>query len=841
MSAQHTIHEKVKQRSYLNLENARKSANKGRYDSDGTRSRIVREVKRRMDGKEPFGWQLDVGEALHLKLDTVMIAGTGSGKTLPFAIPPILGGKVLVISPLLSLQYNQVERFTKEGFKAVAVNGETWSPKLAQRLKAGHDQIIVTSPEMCFTHEPFREILSSSDFSKDIVAIIIDECHVVEAWGEKFRTYYKAVGDLRAFFPIGTPILATTATLTPSSQQKLAKTLDIDLDKAFYLNLGNDRPNITYSVKVVKSAEDVEALKDFFAGPYDSREKIEQTVVFVDDRILAQVVCREIRSWLPPELHDTVCFFHAGRTKGSKRRVMKKIQTGYYRIMIATDAAGMGMDIPGITRVIQLGVTNSLSTWLQRAGRAGRKENSQAQAVLLVEASVFQLVNPPKEKPNNKKGKKKKKGAEVNGTSETDVAQASSTVENSGDLEQVGDEEVERPRTAMIEEDDHVVEDTNNSGSGIGETEGGGEVQNAASASVAANETEGLVPKKIIEPALREWIETRTCRRDKADEYFGNPPRTKQPTGACCDNCLARQRRTLPINLTDTPAAHFSPSNRVHGTPATTPNANNKRPMALPVNGLVEELPKQRRNSVPESRTLHWLKGARTKLMDLRQSLKKRLYARSCLSAEALIPDTVLAKLATKARLRTIDDIRAEIGETWALMEKHGEEALAVLRELDEKRLEDKAATNAANRELAKQKRAAEKAERLRLEAEEREKQRAEAKRKQEEVEARRAALQKEVDRRVQEQTDALRRATIAHPIPRSPPLFGSSMHNQSMQAPMVQTNLPYALRSANNYLSGQMSYVNASSLYQTERQNIAPPPPPTPVDNRGHSRPGNG
>lgn len=112
MSEQHNIHEKVKQRSYLNLQNGRKTANKGRYDSDGTRSRIVQEVKRRMDGKEPFGWQLDVGEALHLKLDTVLIAGTGSGKTLPFAIPPILGGKILVISPLLSLQYNQVRCIT---------------------------------------------------------------------------------------------------------------------------------------------------------------------------------------------------------------------------------------------------------------------------------------------------------------------------------------------------------------------------------------------------------------------------------------------------------------------------------------------------------------------------------------------------------------------------------------------------------------------------------------------------------------------------------------------------------------------------------------------------------
>lgn len=133
-----------------------------------------------------------------------------------------------------------------------------------------------------------------------------------------------------------------------------------------------------------------------------------------------------------------------------------------------------GMDIPGITRVIQLGVTDSLSTWLQRAGRAGRKADSQAQAILLVEESVFQLVNPPKEKPNGKgkgKGKKKKQGVGVNG--ETDVAQAPVPAETGGALEQIGNEQDDRPRVAMVEEDDHVNEDVDNSG--IGETGGIGE------------------------------------------------------------------------------------------------------------------------------------------------------------------------------------------------------------------------------------------------------------------------------------------------------------------------------------------------------------------------------
>ncbi len=139
----------------------------------------------------------------------------------------------------------------------------------------------------CFTHEPFREILSSGDFSKDVKAIIIDECHVVESWGAKFRTYYSDVGNLRAFFPLGTPILATSATANnPSSQQFIAKSLDMDLDRSFYLNLGNDRPNIAYSIRRVNSPEDFESLKQFFEEAYERPEDIKQTLIYINERAL---------------------------------------------------------------------------------------------------------------------------------------------------------------------------------------------------------------------------------------------------------------------------------------------------------------------------------------------------------------------------------------------------------------------------------------------------------------------------------------------------------------------------------------------------------------------------
>lgn len=106
MSAEH--HEGIKTRSYKLLDDARKAKYNGHYDSEGTRQRITNILKEKMDGKEPYPWQLDVSEAIHMKLDTVVIAGTGAGKTLPFIIPVLLGGMVVIISPLNALQEDQV-------------------------------------------------------------------------------------------------------------------------------------------------------------------------------------------------------------------------------------------------------------------------------------------------------------------------------------------------------------------------------------------------------------------------------------------------------------------------------------------------------------------------------------------------------------------------------------------------------------------------------------------------------------------------------------------------------------------------------------------------------------
>ncbi len=133
-------HEQIKANSYKNLEDARKKKNNGLYDSEATRQRITNIIKEKMNGREPYKWQLDVGEALHMKLDTVVIAGTGAGKTLPFIIPIILGGMVIIISPLNALQDDQVSKRLKFHLRLFELRYSKGAAIQGSRVEGGRSQ-----------------------------------------------------------------------------------------------------------------------------------------------------------------------------------------------------------------------------------------------------------------------------------------------------------------------------------------------------------------------------------------------------------------------------------------------------------------------------------------------------------------------------------------------------------------------------------------------------------------------------------------------------------------------------------------------------------------------------
>lgn len=211
-----------------------------------------------------------------------------------------------------------------------------------QALANNEFQGILASPEMCIKHPEFRRTLIDSNF-KNIVAIIIDEAHCISQWGGDFRTVYAELAKLRAFFPPHIPMAGFSATVTPQTFREIRLSLGIDMDTCFSLNLGNDRPNISYHVHQMKSAVDYKSLRVHLtpSATPSTPQDLPKQIIFVNAVLTAQILARTIRSWLPKSLRKYVGYLHAHRSAKAKRLAMRAFQRGKLKILVATEAAGM--------------------------------------------------------------------------------------------------------------------------------------------------------------------------------------------------------------------------------------------------------------------------------------------------------------------------------------------------------------------------------------------------------------------------------------------------------------------------------------------------------------------
>ncbi|KAJ7260767.1 P-loop containing nucleoside triphosphate hydrolase protein [Mycena rebaudengoi] len=617
-----------------------KAREKTKYDSEATRRDLARLFEEEY-GKPPYEWQIDVSEALILGLDCIVIAGTGAGKTIPFMMPLLLHREkfVLIISPLKILQGDQEKRFSKMGLPAAAVNGDTFSRELKTWLR-------------------------SDVTGQRILGVIVDEAHCMSQWGGDFRPHYALLNRLRSLVPVGIPFLATTATAGASALTDICKGLNMDLDDTYFLNLGNDRPNITPSIVQMKGSKDYDALNGQLPDPstVHSPADLPKTITFTNAIKKTQVICRHLRRLYPNLPRNSIDFLHAHRSAKAKRRIMKQFRKGKIRILVATEAAGMGADIPDIELIIQFGVPSSLSVWIQRAGRAGRSPHIRARAIMLVEVSMFQRV-------------KRRKGAN-NTENEPPPEAADSDSSSESDLDDEG--RVRAP---------------------------------TAAAAPTAVEDDGKEWKKKVDPTLREYIETKDCRRDMTDKYFANPPRLP-PTGPCCDNCvLATEGRktTEPeppsCDLSDgddsrpqTP--NHPPSNSAHSTPSKNTNSNGKRPMTK----------RRKRGSGPSTRRAEHLKEARESLETLRRRIYLDQYSTSAFTHAGIMPDQILTSLARK-RVDSVEEM-LQLKPQWMLARRHGQQVLDRLRAVDEARAEKTAQEKRAKKAVRTQATAVRAAER---------------------------------------------------------------------------------------------------------------------------------
>ncbi|KAJ7926662.1 P-loop containing nucleoside triphosphate hydrolase protein [Mycena leptocephala] len=339
------------------------------------------------DGGKPF--QLQCMGAQKLGQDVLLHAATGAGKTGvaagPHLLPSSKGKVTLMVSPLLSLHDEQVSTFQKEfGLKATAINSSNGgcTKAVMEKVVAGEWQIVMLSPEMILSRRFIDGVLRKWAFASRCLSVFIDEAHVVSHWGASFRKKYASIGIIRAFLPRTTPVIAVTATLTRRVHQDLVTKLQFNPKDYVFCSIGNDRPNVSQVIRSMEHAANSYRDLDFLVlesmtSPEDVKKPFctPMTSKIIDH--LNARVCDDYRS------RGLVRPYNAGRSRQYREEVMSLFKAGIIRILVCTDAAGMGCDIPDIELVVQWKAPQNLSSWVQRAGRTARGPEATGMAVML--------------------------------------------------------------------------------------------------------------------------------------------------------------------------------------------------------------------------------------------------------------------------------------------------------------------------------------------------------------------------------------------------------------------------------------------------------------------------
>ena len=315
------------------------------------------------------GIQQEIIHSIGSGKDTLGLMPTGGGKSIAFQVPALAQeGICIVITPLIALMKDQVENLKKRGIKAAAIySGLT------------HNEILVTLENCIFGDYKFLyvspERLSSELFLTKLKRmrvsfITVDEAHCISQWGYDFRPSYIRIADLQKVVPQA-PVLALTATATPEVVKDSQDKLLFRQEHVFKMSFA--RKNLAY---VVRHTEDKESELLHIIN------SIPGTVIVY---CRSRKGCRDLAAQLE-ERGLTATFYHAGLSNCEKDERQRLWQTDQCRVMVATNAFGMGIDKPDVRLVVHMDVPDSPEAYFQEAGRAGR-DGRKAYAVLLYNAS----------------------------------------------------------------------------------------------------------------------------------------------------------------------------------------------------------------------------------------------------------------------------------------------------------------------------------------------------------------------------------------------------------------------------------------------------------------------
>lgn len=471
--------------------------------------------------------QRQVMEAVLAGRNVLGIMPTGAGKSLCYQLPAMFLPKpVVVVSPLIALMQDQQEKLEAAEVPAAKLDSmltRAEERQVVEEIEGGEHRLIYVTPERLENPEALAMLKESG-----VSLFVVDEAHCISQWGHDFRPSYLSLRD--AIRDLGNPpVLAVTATATPDVAEDILKQLAIG--NALIINTGIERENLAFEVSRTVN-------KDI------KREQLLEAVRSTEGSVI--VYCATIR--LVMDVNKFLRDFHIkstayhGHLKPKERiRAQQRFMSGDAQVMVATKAFGMGIDKPDIRQVIHYNFPDSLESYYQEAGRAGRDEKP-ARALLLyrledkrIQSYFLRGKYPTRELSGHIYEAIKQQIAEGNrvllkdlvaktGFAKRRVKVISALLESAGIIERTG-------RGIRKLKDFQTPEELD--------------------AFLGAYEKRHLSDTERLQLMMR-YAETADCRMRFLRTYFGETP---QLDCGQCDNCRARQRGELEAALAVVPPA----------------------------------------------------------------------------------------------------------------------------------------------------------------------------------------------------------------------------------------------------------------------------------------------
>jgi ATP-dependent DNA helicase RecQ len=461
--------------------------------------------------------------------DTLAILATGAGKSLCYQLPALLlPGTTIVVSPLIALMKDQIDMLAEAGINStIALNStltEEEEVSYLERVARGNLKLIYVTPER-LEDESFVDVLKRLH----VPLFVVDEAHCISQWGHDFRPAYLNLG--RVIAALGRPpVLALTATATPAVREDIVTQLGIPATKPIVR--GFDRPNLVYEVaRTATELDKLRVLKAKFTGPLAGALGIIYTATIKNTEAVADY-CRE-------ELGLPADVYHSKLQKAERERVHDHFMSEDVKIVVATNAFGLGIDKSNIRFVIHYDLPGSVEAYTQEAGRAGR-DGLESTCLLLYRQSDTRVQNyfltgkyPDVEEVQKVFGTLTYFESQDNGVSLSDLRKIS-----------------QLPLTklkvilALLKKGGYIVNVTKST-YGLAPFV---KVQKDLALNLASYETKRSYDQSKLAMML-QYCETRSCRRKFILNYFGED--FDEPNCGACDNCRAALLRGVTVEVAD--------------------------------------------------------------------------------------------------------------------------------------------------------------------------------------------------------------------------------------------------------------------------------------------------